>query len=616
MTNDKRHLLGQILRLLAARCCRAAVWCLATMLALSSCSSHRKAAANDSLAPDVQPLVGKQLNAADQRQFNRLFLEAIRQKEKENYDAEYELLSEALLLNADAPEALYEMAQLKLSFGSMLDTLRRAEGDSLLRRAIALAPHDIDLQETLANQLANEGKHAEAIKLYKQIIGSRPDIDRLSVLVGLQEEAADYTGAIESLKRLEHIEGKNERFSLEMFKLYNQLGDNEHAYASIEALCEQYPYDLRYRVLLGDLYMQNGYHEMAQAIYKDVLTLEPDNSYAQISLLAYYKKMGKDSLYREMVDDVVLNPETKSEAKVEAMRGLVGESLQDQTPQDSVKVLSLFRRALRQPQENRTLAELCAYYMVGIGMPPASLKPVMEKIISVEPDYTRARLQLLDILIRENDMAGVASLCRDGMTYSPAEVIFYFYGGLAEIQLDHNEAAHRILQQGSTRITSETDTQTASDLLAALGDVCHEMKRNDEAYAAYEQALTYNPSNLMCLNNYAYFLSLDGRKLDYAAAMSRRTVDAESTNATFLDTYAWILFLQHQYTQAHIYIDQALAHLNAEEENGSIYDHAGDIYFRMKRPQEALKFWIKALSNTTDAADRARIKRKVARRRL
>lgn len=588
--------------------------CFIFIVLMSACASPRKAAPLTEEPEPLKPLKGKVLDAAAQRQFDALFLEAIRQKEKENYDAEFELLTEALALNSDAPEALFEMAQLKLSFGGIADTTHRAEGDSMLRRAMALDVQNTDIQEVLANQMAREGKYGEAIALYKRIIGMRPDVDRLSVLVSLQEEAADYAGAIETIKRLENIEGPGERLSIEKFKLYNALGDNEHAYASIEGLCEQYPYDLRYRVLLGDLYMQNGYHEMAQAIYKDVLTQEPDNSYAQISLLAYYKAQGKDSLYRSMVDDVVLNPETKSEAKVEAMRGFVADALQ--THRDSTEVLSLFHRALRGPQENRALAELCAYYMAGIGMPSAELKPVMEKILSIEPDYSRARLQMLDILLREKDMAGVAKLCREGVTYSPSEVAYYYYGGMAELQMDHNEAAQKMLSAGTERITDETDTQTASELWAALGDVRHETGQKKESYAAYEKALTYNPSNMMCLNNYAYFLSLDKERLDYAANMSRRTVEAEPANATFLDTYAWILYLQHQYTQAHIYIDQALAHLEEGEENGSIYDHAGDIYFKMKRPQEALKFWIKALANTTKAADRAKIRRKVERRRL
>lgn len=598
---------------LTAKCCGVVVLCM-VVATLAGCASHKKDAQAEEETLVVKPLPGKQLNAEEQRKFNMLFLEAVRQKEKEKYDAEFELLNAALQLNPDAPEALFEMAQLKLTFGSMVDTLSRVEGDSLLRRAIALAPQNIDLKETLANQLAREGKYKEAIKLYKEMIGKRPDVDRLTVLVGLQEESADFEGAIESITRLEQIEGKSERLSIEKFRLYNELGDNEHAYASIEALCEQFPHDLRYRVLLGDLYMQNGYHEMAQAIYKDVLTLEPDNSYAQISLLAYYKKMNKDSLYRCMVEDVVLNPETKSEAKVEAMRGFVGEAMQ--TQQDSTEVLSLFRRALRQPQDDRALAELCAYYMVAVGMPSTSLKPVMEKILTIEPDYNRARLQLLDIFLRERNMKEVAELCRSGNDYSPSEVIYYYYGGLAELQLNHNATARQILLKGTQQITPETDTQTASELWAALGDVSHEMNDKQASYEAYEQALSFNPNNLMCLNNYAYFLSLDGQRLDYAAAMSRRTINAEPTNATFLDTYAWILFLQKQYTQAHIYISQALEHLDETEENASIYDHAGDISFRMKRTREALRFWIKALGSVTDTKERAKIKRKVERRRL
>ena len=83
--------------------------------------------------------------------------------------------------------------------------------------------------------------------------------------------------------------------------------------------------------------------------------------------------------------------------------------------------------------------------MVAVGMPSASLKPVMEKILTIEPDYNRARLQLLDIFLRERNMKEVAELCRSGNDYSPSEVIYYYYGGLAELQLNHNATARQIL---------------------------------------------------------------------------------------------------------------------------------------------------------------------------
>lgn len=116
---------------------------------------------------------------------------------------------------------------------------------------------------------------------------------------------------------------------MEKFQTYLAMKDDEHAYQAIEDLCAEYPYDLRYRVLLGDLYDQHGYHEQALDIYRDVLTAEPDNSYAQISLLAYYKAAGADSLYLDLLNRVVLNPRTQSGARLEAMRGFAVDNVRN-----------------------------------------------------------------------------------------------------------------------------------------------------------------------------------------------------------------------------------------------------------------------------------------------
>ena len=40
--------------------------------------------------------------------------------------------------------------------------------------------------------------------------------------------------------------------------------------------------------------------------------------------------------------------------------------------------------------------------------------------------------------------------------------------------------------------------------------------------------------------------------------MSYKTVKAEPDNATYLDTYAWILFEKGNYAEARLYIDDAM----------------------------------------------------------
>lgn len=590
------------------------VCALLIICVLSACRSTKHAAAPKAQHSQALTAHGGGLTYAQQRRFNEFFLEAIRQKEAEHIDAESELLEAALRINPNAPEALYEMGVLKLSYTSYSDTLGRALGDSLLRKAVKTDPQNVYFKETLATYLANNADYREAIDLYEELADAKEDGETLTTLIWLYKTSGDYAGAIRTIDRLERIEGKSEQLSLEKFQTYLAMKDDEHAYRAIEDLCAEYPYDLRYRVLMGDLYDQNGYHEQALLIYKDVLTAEPDNSYAQISLLAYYKAAQADSLYLDLLHRVVLNPRTQSGARIEALRGYMEDNLRHGA--DSTQVLRLFNQALAQPQEDRSIAELKAYYVSEKQMPVDSLLDCMRTILRIEPDYTKARLQELLIMLQRDSMQQVAHICREGELYDPSEITFYYYEGTALYRMGRDNEAIRQLQRGTERIDESTDKTTASDLYALLGDVLHERKLHEEAYAAYDRALEYNEDNTFCLNNYAYFLSLDGIRLDQAERMSRKTIEAEPDEATYLDTYAWILYLKKDYAQAFEYIREALNLAEESAENASLFHHAGDIAYRLGNRAQALSYWKKALQLTTDRTARRIIQRKVWRKRI
>lgn len=591
---------------------------LILLVVLTACRSAKHTepsvvAAHPLRTEQAEHLVKKEPSYEESRRFNMLFLEAIRQKEADHIDAEFELLGEALKIMPDAPEALYEMAVLRLSYSPYSDTLARREGERLLRRAIALSPDNLYFKETLGTYLTNLANFREAIQIYEDIAEIRPTSETLGNLIWLYKQNGDYPGAIRTIERMEKYDGRSKDLSMEKFQTYIAMHDNEHAYQAIEELCAEYPYDLRYRVLLGDLYDNHGYHEQALDIYRDVLTAEPDNSYAQISLLAYYKAAEADSLYLDLLTRMMLNPRTQSGAKVEAMRSYVADNLQWKA--DSMPVLSLFDRVLAQPAPSRELAELRVSYMLERKMPEDSLLRALDCVLAIEPDYTPARVLKLPIMIARNDMQAVTQICSEGELYDPSEVFFYYYEGTALFMLGKNQDAIRRLQIGAERVEDDTDTELASDLFALLGDVLHEEKLNEEAYAAYDRALEYNAHNILCLNNYAYFLSLEGHHLDKAEGMSRLTIDAEPDNATYLDTYAWILYCQKDYSSAETYIKRAVELIEDNAGNAGILDHAGDIFYRAGKPGEALTYWKKALRLTTDKAEKKKIQRKVWRRR-
>ena len=84
--------------------------------------------------------------------------------------------------------------------------------------------------------------------------------------------------------------------------------------------------DMRYQVILGDVYMQNDKKDEAYNIYKKVLATEPDNAMAMYSLASYYEQTGQKELYEQQLDTLLLNKKVPSDTKLNVMRQFVVEN--------------------------------------------------------------------------------------------------------------------------------------------------------------------------------------------------------------------------------------------------------------------------------------------------
>ena len=111
--------------------------------------------------------------------------------------------------------------------------------------------------------------------------------------------------------------------------------------------------------------------------------------------------------------------------------------------------------------------------------------------------------------------------------------------------------------------------------MSAIGDTYHRMGQERNAYKAYERVLKVDPGYLPVLNNYAYYLSLQKKKLKKAAAMSKITVEKDPDNATYLDTYGWILHLQGLDQKAKPYFKHAM--LYGGRDSAVILGHYADV---------------------------------------
>ena len=520
------------------------------------------------------------------RSYDVLFHEAMLQRQKDHHDAAFDLLSRCIEMRPEAAEAYFFRAQ----YFAQMQQQDRALAD--YERAAQLEPDNTTYMETLAQSYIQRNRYAEAIAVVERMYeADKSRVELLHTLYQLYVQEKDYSQAVDVLDRIETIDGKNERISLAKSGLYTQMGEKQRALDEVKALAERYPNDLSYRTIYANTLMLNDHRDEAYAILQQILSEEPQNLRAQLTLRNYF--IGEQDLMRadSLTRCVLLNPQATPEDKIYQLRQVIAEN--EQQGGDSTEVLRLFDQILAQPSPDADIAELKAAYMDLKKMPRDSVVKALDNVLKIAPDRASARLHLVQMAWQDSDNKRIISLCQQARQYNPEEMAFYYYQGMAYYQLDDTDNALEAFQNGISVINDESSPEIVSDFYAVMGDLLHQKGREREAFAAYDSCLQWKPDNIGCLNNYAYFLSLRGQRLDEAEQMSQKTVKAEPKNPTYLDTYAWILFRQQRYAEARIYIDQTLQ--NDTAASSVELEHAGDIYAMCEEVDQALQYWRKAL---------------------
>lgn len=556
------------------------VGCLLACILFISCGTSRQKMSTRPTKTSAAALTPEQ-----QRKYDYYFLEAARLKIQKDYDAAFNLLQHCLTINPNASSALYELAQYYLFLKQI------PQGQAALEKAVENDPDNYWYSQGLANLYQQRDDADKTVKLLESMSLRFPEkLDPLYALLDIYNRQEEYGKVIATLNRIEEKMGKSEQLSMEKFRIYLQMKDAKNAFQEIESLVAEYPMDLRYQVVLGDVYMQNGKKEEAYNIYRKVLDAEPDNAMAMYSLASYYEETGQKELYQQQLDTLLLNKKVPSNTKANVMRQFVVQN--EQEGKDSTLVINLFNRILEQESDDAQMPMLYAQYLLSKGMNKESL-PVLRQVLEIDPTNTAARMMLLGEAVRKEDYTDVISLCETGIEANPEMLEFYFYLAIAYNQAERTDDVIAVCRKALTRVTEDSKKEVVSDFYSIMGDAYHTKDLNKEAYAAYDSALVYNPSNIGALNNYAYYLSVERRDLDKAEEMSYKTVKAEPNNSTYLDTYAWILFEKGNYAEARLYIDDAMKNDGAKSD--VIVEHCGDIYYMTGDVDGALKYWKQAL---------------------
>lgn len=545
---------------------------------------------------ETQP--GNMISDNDRKRFDYFFMEAVRQQNAGNLTAAFDLLEHARSINPHAAEVYY--------YESMYHSSMKRDSLALacMEKSVQLNPDNQTYAERLAEYYIANQQYDKAISAYELLYAHNHDnTDALRILVQLYQQQKDFRSMLSTIERLELEEGESEQLALSKMRVYEMMGDQKAAYNSLKDLADKHPLDVVYRVMLGNWLVQNKRQKEAYKYFTDALKEEPDNAYAESSLYDYYNATNQTELARQMLDRILMGDNTPVDTKIVMMRSFIQDN--EAHGGDSTQVLALFDKVLGVPKPEEHIAELRAAYMSLKKMPQDSVNAAYMRVLDIAPDNVSSRLQLVQNLWNAKKYDEVIAMTDQAQAYNPDEMVFYYFGGMAHYLKGDDESTLATFKKGIAQVNDKSAPDLVSDLYMIMGDILNKKGLEKESFAAYDSCLHYKEDNVPALNNYAYYMSVNGKELHRAEQMSFKTIKAEPKNGTYLDTYAWILFMEERYHEAKIYIDQAVANLDSTQNNNTVIEHAGDIYAMNGMTDEAMKYWKQSYDagNKTDAME-------------
>jgi tetratricopeptide (TPR) repeat protein len=540
------------------------------------------------------------------------------------------------------------------------------------QKANALEPDNLWFKQQLGQISIFTGRYEEARLIFDEIVRVAPnDPNNVRYLAALYDETGAPEKALAVLDSGEMRFGIIERLADYKRHLLLRTGQVDRAIDEALALVRNSPYESRHFIVLGSLYDAAERDSLTVDAYEQALALDPENVDALTALSNFYLSRNEGSRFFAVTRRLFDSEAFPREKKVAYFRQMIGSELFYR--QDSSALSALAGTLRRNYPRDYEITRLYARYQINSGQLDSALttyknaltdtsgvahyRTIIEMESYLERPDSAARYTDLALRHHPGEMdlylskgyglhhmkaydeaiATFAEAYPHAADDSVRSVLYASMGQSAEAadstgrkSLGYFERAVRLDPENLNAVFLYVNALIDRDkkpekafrridndslrslILGVVGDMYYSrdsVAGTARAYAFYERALADNPDNISVLNNYAYFLSLDGRDLDRALAMSSRVMELEPGNPTFIDTYGWVLYKLGRYEEAKTALRQAVA-LDAEG-SSELLIHYGDVLYELKEYYMASVYWRKAQEAGHDPAEIERRLKKI-----
>lgn len=557
-----------------------------SLLVLAGCSSGNESAGVQSAAPKKKEVSEKDRSAAMQ-----LFIDGSLKESKGQF-------AEAILDYQDALRYDHDPAIFFALAKSYTQLRRYAPAAENAVMAVSHDPKRVEYRELLAQIYINSGQFDKAAGEYRMILILDPQNTVAAFTLAQLLERTKPLEALELYNGLVARQGPTWEVLLQIAQLNGALQRYDKAAEAFEQMVKLDPSNAALKQNLAENYLRLKQYDKAKNLLTDVLEKEPQNIMLRGTLADVYLQQNDWPSARKELTAILASDSLDPDTHLR-----IGMAYYAQTVKDTLVIpeaIEVFRK-----YEKNYPTDARPYVFLGV------LHRGIHKDSIAENYFTRATQsanwngdawwQLGWMYFDKQDFRETIAIMNKAKNYVQDDFRIYLLLGIA-----YNRAG----DQQDSRVALERAAELNPrdlNVLSSLGLTYDALKMHAESDSAYERALRIDPTFALVLNNYAYSLSERGLQLERAERMSKASLDADSLNASYLDTYGWILYKKGRYAEALPYIQRAV---ELGDSSPVVLEHLGDVYAKLNRLEEARKYWTMALEKD---AGNALLKQKLSR---
>ena len=512
-------------------------------------------------------------------------IEANRQKSIGNLHEAINLYKKCLIVKPESSIAAYEL-------GTIYIAINEAENAyKYFTLAYQGDPDNYWFFVSYIETLKATEEYKEARSILRKYLKNKEDAKLRYSLAVVYEKQGKNKKALKNLDLIELKGGVSEIVILKKVEIFKKLSQYDKGEIELKKLINLVPESPDFYIVMAEYLEEIGDNIRATDYYHKAYIRDSSNLYAVTNLAEYYinnHDFKKGFSFLKMVFEM---PRIKLENKAKSLLFYL-EDLEfiNEYYTDLEDLINVLIRVY--PEEGIVKRLAYDFYYKNEKYDKAYL--LIRELIDMEKDSYILWQQVIFNASLLNKYDDIIELGNTAINYFPNKIDLYLYIGIAHYQKSEYSKAYEILK-ANYQLGLEEGLQI--QYLTFLAESSYKMDYLDESIVYFEELILLNPNNNLVLNNYSYYLSLAGKKLDRAKKLSSKTIESEPENPVYLDTYGWILYVMNENEEALIYLKKAVSF----SDDPDVLFHYAEALLKEQNIAMAKEFYEKAAKKGYDS---------------